>query len=306
MTLLEETQIEASAATPPTATLDVATEVPAEGRGRRAARFVRRNPLVVLSLAFLALLAVCVVAPGLVAPGDPGAVNTRAGLESPSLGHLFGTDQYGRDVLLRVVHGARVSILAGVIATVLAVVVGSAMGLLAGFTGRRTDTVISWLVDVMLAFPAFLLALAIVAALGTGTTNVAIAIGIAYIPFYARVVRAEVLSVRERLYIEAARASGTTTRRTLWRHVLPNVAGPILVMATVGVGTVLLAAAALSFIGLGPAPPSPEWGALITDGRRFIEHAWWISVLPGVTLLITVLAVNITGQWLRERRGPES
>jgi peptide/nickel transport system permease protein len=303
VTLLEEAQISGVEMVPPT----VATpDEPPAGRAgtfRRAVRFARREPALVMSLLFLTALLVCVVAPGVVAPGDPSAVDTTIALRSPSASHLFGTDQYGRDVLVRVVHGARVSIVAGVLATVLAAVVGSLLGLVAGYVGRFVDTAVMWLVNVMLSFPTFLLALAIIAALGSGATKVAVAVGIAFIPHYARVVRAEVLSVRERLYIEAARASGTRTGRTIFRHVLPNTAGPILVMATVGIGTVLLAAAALSFIGLGPASPSPEWGALVTDGRRFVSHAWWISVLPGVVLLLTVLSINITGQWHRSRLG---
>ncbi|WP_344767007.1 ABC transporter permease [Aeromicrobium panaciterrae] len=252
-------------------------------------------------MAILGLLVICTAIPGIVAPGDPTTVSLPDALSSPDSHHLLGTDQFGRDILRRVVQGARVSLLIAIAATLLAGVIGTTIGLVAGFVGRFVDSSAMWLVDVMLSFPAFTLALTIVAALGSGTSKVVLAVGIALIPVYARVARAEVLSIRERPYVEAARASGSSNASILWRHVLPNAAGPVVVLATVSLGTVLLAASSLSFLGLGAAPPSPEWGAMLADGRRFIGRAWWIPLFPGMALLLTVLSVNIVGQWLRER-----
>lgn len=264
-------------------------------------RPLRKSPSVLVAFGFLALLGVCLLVPGLVRPGDPTAVDLADRLRAPGAGHLLGTDQYGRDILVRIVHGARVSLLAAVGATLLAAAVGTAIGVVAGFVGRSVDAVAMWLVDVMLTFPAFTLALAIVAALGTGTGKVVLAVGIALVPLYARMARAEVLSLRERPYVEAARASGTSTAGILVRHILPNAVQPLLVLATICLGTVLLAASSLSFLGLGAEPPSPEWGSMLADGRRFISRAWCIPLFPGLVLLLTVLAVNVVGQWLRER-----
>jgi peptide/nickel transport system permease protein len=283
---------------------------PGPGRRRsthgrqRVVRDLAGRPAVALALLYLALLLVCIAAPGVVAPGEPTKVVLADRLSAPGAGHLLGTDQYGRDVLLRIVHGSRVSLLTAVAATLVAGAVGTSLGVVAGFLGRSVDALVMWVIDVMLTFPAFALALAIVAALGTGTTKVVLAVGVALVPLYARMARAEVLSLRERPFVEAARASGCTTSSLLWRHVLPNAAPPVLVLSTICLGSVLLAASSLSFLGLGPAPPSPEWGAMLADGRRFIGRAWWIPMFPGLAILLTVLSVNVVGQWLRERSDP--
>lgn len=281
-----------------------ATSIDATLVGATTAGRVRRLDWYTIAAGgFLIVLLGCVIAPGLVAPGDPTVVEPGSALTSPEWGHVMGTDQYGRDVLRRVVHGARVSLGVSVAATVIGALVGCTLGLLAGYVGRWVDAVAMWAVDVMLSFPTLLLALAIVAVLGRGPENVALALGIASIPLYARVLRGQVLSVRERLFIDAARAAGTRPSGILLRHVLPNTIGPVLILATINVGTTLIAASALSFLGLGPAAPSPEWGAILEGGRRFIGRAPWIVVGPGIILVLSVLSVTIVGQWLRDRVG---
>jgi peptide/nickel transport system permease protein len=250
------------------------------------------------------LLALCTVAPGLVAPSDPTAGNLQEVRLGPSRSHPFGTDQLGRDVLSRVVHGTRISLAVGVLATLVGVALGGLLGLVAGFSSGIVDTLAMRLVDVMLAFPGVLLAMAIVAARGTGIDNLVIAIGIASIPGYARLVRGQALTVRRRPYVEAARAAGAGPTRLMVRHVLPNIVSPVIVLATVGIGFSLLAGSSLSFIGLGAQPPSPEWGAMLADGRSFLDDAWWIATFPGLAIFLTVVAVNVTGQWLRERFDP--
>jgi peptide/nickel transport system permease protein len=245
-----------------------------------------------LSVAVLALILLAAVAPGLFSGYDPIAGVPVERLHGPSLAHLFGTDETGRDVFTRVVHGAALSLRATAIAVLVALVAGSLLGLLAGFRGGWPDSVIMRVVDVLQAVPAILLSLALVTALGFGTTNVAIAVGVANLASFARLMRAEVLRVRSGVFVEAARASGVRWAGVLSRHVLPNAMGPVLVLATLTFGTAVLEVSALSFLGFGATPPTPEWGSLVAGGRGFLATAWWMTTFPGLTVAAVVLAAN--------------
>ena len=251
----------------------------------------------------LAFLALTVLAP-LLAPYDPYDQDLSSALSPPSLAHWFGADQYGRDMLSRVLYGTRTALLAVLVADGLALVVGCTLGLVAGFFGGWTEAVIMRLVDMLLAFPYLLLALIIVAALGPGLTNSMIAIGIVYTPQYARLIRGQVLSIRKADYVRAARALGASRTRLVLRHVLPNSFAPILVMATLQAGSVVVETAGLSFLGLGAQPPSPDWGALLADGQSYFLTAWWIATFPGLAIFLLVLGFNLLGDALRDQFDP--
>lgn len=273
----------------------------AVARAAQVLGFVRSEPLVVLCLLFLVFLVICALIPGIVAPHGATAGDLMAARTGPSLRHPFGADTLGRDVLSRIIFGTRLSLAVAVTSMVLGVVAGGAIGLVAGYAGGLVDGALMRLMDVMLAFPGVLLAMAIIAARGRGLDNLVLAIGIAAVPDYARLVRGQALSVRRRPYIEAARAAGAGPGRLIFRHILPNVLSPVLSLATIGIGFALLAGSSLSFIGLGAQPPSPEWGAMLADGRAFLNDAWWIATFPGLAIFFTVVSVNIVGQWLRDR-----
>jgi len=259
---------------------------------REHTRFFARRPGLVLSVVVLALVLIAAVVPGLFSGYDPIAGVPVERLRGPSVAHLFGTDETGRDVYSRVVHGAALSLRATVIAVLVAFVAGSSLGLLAGFRGGWLDSAVMRVVDVLQAVPAILLSLALVTALGFGTTNVAIAVGVANLAAFARLMRAEVLRVRSGVFVEAARASGVRWGGVLSRHVLPNAMGPVLVLATLTFGTAVLEVSALSFLGFGAIPPTPEWGALVAGGRNFLATAWWMTTFPGLTVAAVVLAAN--------------
>lgn len=251
------------------------------------------------------ILTVCVaiLAPVL-APDNPIQIDPRHGLYGPGIPYLFGTDQLGRDVLSRVLFGARLSLVVGLISVGIASSIGIIVGLIAGYYGCWIENILMRIVDVMLAFPGILLALAIVSVLGPSLTNLMIAVGVAAIPTYARLTRGSVLATKENLYIDAARVIGVSNRRILARHILPNVVAPLIVAATLGVGSAILSAAALSFLGLGSQPPAPEWGRMLSEGRQFLSSAWWISTFPGLAIMITVLAINMIGDGLRDTLDP--
>jgi peptide/nickel transport system permease protein len=248
----------------------------------------------------LVLALAAVLRPSLFA-GDPLAADPLRVLEAPSAAHWFGTDQLGRDVFDRVVHGARHSLSIGVAATVLAVGAGILLGLIAGLAHRFADEALSRGFDALAAFPLVLLALLFIAIAGTGTGSLIVAIGIATTPHYARVVRAQTLVVRQAPYVTHAVAFGASRTRLVLRHVLPNVLGPIPVLAMIGLGEAVLIAAGLSFLGLGPQPPSPEWGAMLSEGRGYLHIAWWTSVLPGAAVTTTVIALTVIGRYLQNR-----
>ncbi|MFE0020488.1 ABC transporter permease [Amycolatopsis sp. NPDC059021] len=253
---------------------------------------VVRRPGLALAVVILVLALLAAVAPSLFTGYDPISGVPAQKLRGPSLAHLFGTDETGRDIFARVVHGASLSLRATVIAVLVALIAGAALGLIAGFRGGVLDTVVMRVVDVLLAIPPILLSLALVTALGFGTTNVAIAVGIANLAAFARLMRAEVLRVRSTVYVEAARASGVRWSGVLGRHVLPNALGPVLALATLTLGTAVLEVSALSFLGFGATPPTPEWGALVAGGRNFLATAWWMTTFPGLTVAAMVLAAN--------------
>lgn len=262
-------------------------------RWRSGMRRLGRSPGLILAIVVLLVMAIAAVFPQLLAAGDPFATNPAGSLLPPGTsGHLLGTDIVGRDLYTRIVFGARDSLLAAALAMVISLVGGSLLGLLAGYFGGRTDAVIMRVVDVMMAFPALLLAMAIITAIGFGTLAVAVAVGVVGIAAMTRLMRSEVLRVRRREYVEAAGLSGAGWVTILARHVLPNASGPAIVLAVLDFGTAILAISSLSFLGFGAPPPSPEWGSLIADGRAYLTSAWWLSTFPGLAIAAVVLASN--------------
>ncbi|WP_284141075.1 MULTISPECIES: nickel transporter permease [unclassified Virgibacillus] len=224
--------------------------------------------------------------------------------QPPSSEHILGTDELGRDIFSRIVYGTRISIQIGVISVGISLVIGVLLGGLAGYFGRWVDQIIMRIIDIMMAFPSILLAIALVAVLGKSLTNAMIAVGLVGIPQFARIVRATVLSVKETEYIEAARSIGAKHRRILFQHVLPNSLAPIIVQATLGIGTAILDAAGLSFLGLGAQPPTPEWGAMLSDGRAALQTAPWVVAFPGLAIFLVVLGFNLFGDGLRDALDP--
>ncbi|MBT2212485.1 MULTISPECIES: ABC transporter permease [Actinomadura] len=259
------------------------------------------GPGVCAAAAVLALIAVAVLWPDLLATHPPDQGGTVDVLAPPSLDHPFGTDQLGRDVYSRVVHGARPSLTIGLGATAIAVLAGSLLGMLAAAGGRIADELIMRVSDVFLAFPGLLLSLLVVAILGTGTVNATLAIGASLTPGFVRLARGQALVVRNSDYVRTAITLGQRRAAILRRHVLPNALPPLLVLAMINVGTAIIAGSSLSFLGLGPKPPTPEWGAMLSEGRDFLGIAWTIAVFPGLALTSTVLAVNVVGRWLQRR-----
>ncbi len=265
---------------------------------------IARNPGALLGAAVLAVLIVLTVFAPIVAPYDPIAQDSQSIRAAPSRDHLFGADTFGRDVFSRVLYGGRKSLPIGLVAVSIAAVVGVGFGLVAGYYGRLTDTVIMRAVDLMLAFPGILLAMALVAILGSSLFNLMLAVGNASIPDYTRVVRGVVLSVREAEYVTAARVSGAADRSIMVRHILPNVLPSIIVLATLGIAGAIILGATLSFLGLGIKPPEPEWGNMLSDGRSMMRHYWWVSFFPGLAIMLTVLAINLLGDGLRDALDP--
>lgn len=263
----------------------------------------RRGRTVALSVAgaVLAIIALAAVAPGLVATHDPLLTDVRVALQPPSAAHWFGTDQSGRDVYSRVVFGAGRSVGIGLLATGLALAIGVVTGSLTAVAPRLADTVAMRIVDVLLAFPEFLVALLVVAVLGPGPTNVALAVTVAAVPVYIRLARAQTRTLAAAEYVEAARISGVPAVLVHVRHVLPGVLGAVSVLATIGVGTSILAAAGLSFLGLGPTEPTPEWGLMLSAGRNLLMQAPWVAVFPGLAITATVVSVSVVGRTLRAR-----
>jgi peptide/nickel transport system permease protein len=244
------------------------------------------------SVAVVAAVVLAAFVPGLFTSRDPLAGVPAENFAAPSTDHWFGTDELGRDLFARVVHGAQLSLQATIVAVLVAFAVGGLIGLVAGFTGGWVEDGLMRVVDVLLSIPALFLSLALVTALGYGTIKIAVAVGLANLAAFARVMRSEVLRVRQAVYVEAARGSGSRWWSVLARHVLPNAIGPVLVLATLEFGSAILSVSSLSFLGYGAPPPAPEWGTLISGGRNYLGNAWWLTALPGLTIAATVLAVN--------------
>jgi peptide/nickel transport system permease protein len=271
---------------------------------RRAVESLRHDPLAVVgSVILLVLVIVGIFGPWL-APSGVNEVDVENMLQAPSSSHPFGTDELGRDVLSRVIIAARVSLEVGVVSVGLALVAGVAIGLVAGFYRGWVDNALMRCMDVLFAFPVLLLAVAIVAVLGPGLGTAMVAIGVVYAPIFARVTRASVLSVREQVYVRAALSIGASDLRIMRRHVLPNIAAPLIVQTSLSLAFAILSEAALSFLGLGVQPPAPSWGRMLFDGRGFVTDAWWLGVFPGLAILLTVLAFNLVGDALRDVLDP--
>lgn len=273
-------------------------------------RLLRRRPAAVAGAIVLGLVcAVALTAPW-IAPHDPlqQALDRRLRPPGWSAGgtaaHPLGSDHLGRDILSRLMYGARISLLVGLSAVAISGVIGVALGLVAGYYGGRLDAVLMRLVDIQLAFPFILLAISIVAVLGAGLRNVILVLGIGSWMYYARLVRGQVLSLREREFVLAAQALGAPSPTIIVRHVLPNVVTPVIIVGTFGVATNVITEASLSFLGLGVEPTIPTWGAMLADGRNYISRAWWLTTFPGLAILLTVLSINLLGDWLRDHLDP--
>ena len=275
--------------------------------GMRALHFFRRDPLAVLgAVVVVGCLAVMIFAPWLTpypeeGRGDPNMSNK---LLPPSPEHRFGTDQMGRDVLARIIFGSRVSVPMGVLVALVAVLIGVPIGAISGYAGGWLDEAIMRVTDVFLAFPPLLLAIAIAAALGRSFTNAMLAIALTWWPWYARLVRSQALSLRQRSFVDAARCMGLTEPVIILRHVLPHTLTPVLVQASLDIGSAILAGAGLSFLGLGVRPPVPDWGRMVSEGRLFFLNQWWVCAFPGLSIFLVVLAFNLVGDALRDWLDP--
>ncbi len=264
----------------------------------------RKNPLSSAAAVTILILAVVALAAPLIAPFDPTHIDVDNILAAPDAHHPFGTDELGRDVLSRMIWGSRVSLKVGFIAVGIAITIGVSIGSLAGYYGGKVDAVLMRFVDVMLTFPTFFLILAVIAILEPSLSTIMVVIGVTGWMDVARLVRAEFLGMKERDFVAAARASGAGDLRLIFRHILPNTLSPVFVSATFGVAGAILIESSLSFLGLGVQPPSPSWGNILTSGKNHIEVAWWLSVFPGLAILVTVLSYNLVGEGLRDALDP--
>jgi peptide/nickel transport system permease protein len=264
----------------------------------------------VIALAVLLLVCLSALLADRIAPYDPLAQDITLRFRPPawedggSPDHLLGTDAVGRDLLSRIIFGGRVSLIVGVAAVAVQGTIGATLGLLAGYYGNRWDSIIMRIADIQLAIPTLILAIAVIAVLGPSLLNLVVVLGITNWVVYGRVVRSEVLSIRHREYIDASRLVGSRDARIIFRHILPNVAASIIVIASFEVAAMIIAEASLSFLGLGVQPPTPTWGGMVAEGRTYIGIRWWLSTIPGVLILVTVLALNVFGDWLRDVLDP--
>ena len=284
----------------------MASTIALRARGLRLAKRapILANPLNVLALALIAVFAACALLAPLLAPYDPLVQELGSRLRPPSPEHWLGTDSLGRDIASRILYGARISLIIGVVVVVSAGVVGTVIGLVAGYAGGFVDEVLMRLTEVFLAFPALILAMAIAGALGPSLTNAIIAIAAVTWAVYARLTRGQILSLRRREFVEAARAIGASRVRILWHHLLPNVIAPLMIQASFDLGSSIIAAAGLSFIGFGAQPPTPEWGVMISEGRNYISTQPWLSLFPGLAILFAVGSFNLLGDGLRDAFDP--
>ena len=265
---------------------------------------VLRKPVGLVSAAVIGVLVLAALSAPYVSPFDPIAISIDT-FQAPNTTYFFGTDDLGRDMFSRILHGSRISLYVGFLAVCLGSLGGALVGLISGFAGGWIDMVIQRIVDAVLAFPGIVLAMSLVAVLGTSTTNALLAIAIVIIPFQSRVVRGAVLSVKQNVYVEAAQTIGATPQRIMFRHVLPNVVAPILILISASLGNAILIEAGLSFLGLSTQPPEPSWGLMLSGtGRRYMEEAPWLAIFPGMAIAITVLAFNLLGDVIRDVLDP--
>lgn len=270
-------------------------------------RRLKKNKMAILGLVILALIISFALFANFLFDYDTMVIQQSAALrlKPPSAEHWLGTDEVGRDILARIVHGARISLPVAFITIAIATVVGGLLGAIAGYGSKRVDNVIMRIMDVFLAIPSILLSIALVAALGTSMTNMVLAISISNIPPFARIVRSAVLTIKNEEYIEAARAIGASDKRIILKHILPNCMAPIIVQATLSIAGSILAIASLSFIGLGISPPTPEWGSMLSTGRQYFRAAWWVCAFPGLAIMLTILSLNLLGDGLRDALDPK-
>ncbi|MDF2675032.1 MAG: peptide transporter permease [Clostridiales bacterium] len=265
---------------------------------------LKKNKLALVGLSIIIILVLVAIFADFIAPYPYAKQNLQATFQFPSSKHFFGTDEFGRDIFSRIIYGSRISFEVGFIAVSIAVVVGGILGAMAGYYGGKLDNLIMRSMDMLLAIPQILLAISIVAALGPGLANLMIAVGISSIPGYSRIVRASVLSIKDQEFVEAARAAGSSNTRIIFKHIIPNVLAPIIVQATLGVALAILTAAGLSFIGLGIQPPTPEWGSMLSGGRGYIRDYWYMTMFPGLAIVVTIFALNVLGDGLRDALDP--
>jgi len=267
-------------------------------------KFIRKNKSIVIGGAVVSLIVIVAIFGPFIAPYNLKMSDLKYALTPPGAQFLLGTDQYGRDILSRLIYGSRLSLMVGLIAQMINTLIGVTLGLFSGYYGGKIDDSVMGLTNIVLSMPILILSLAIMAILGPGIINLLIALGAVGWTYTCRVTRAETLSIREKDYIDAARVLGCSTFRILRKHVLPNILGPILVIATLGVADIILMAATLSFLGVGAQPGTPEWGAMLSRGRDYLYYAPWISIFPGVALFITILGLNTLGDGLRDFLDP--
>ncbi len=267
-------------------------------------KYFKRNRLAVGGLLMIGLIFFVAGTAPLLAPHDPGKTDVSLKLKPPSFQHPLGTDQLGRDVFSRMLYGSRISLSVGFVAVAISIFIGILVGAVAGYYGRWVDSILMRFVDIMLCFPTFFLILTVVALLGPSIFNIMLVIGITSWMGTSRFVRAEFLSLRERDFVQAARALGVADRRIIFKHILPNGLAPVFVTATLDVATAILVEAGLSFLGFGVQPPAPSWGNILTEGRTYIFDAWWLTLFPGLAILITVLSFNLLGEGLRDALDP--
>jgi peptide/nickel transport system permease protein len=273
-------------------------------RGRLALRWLLRHPLTLLGAGIVLAVVVVGLAAPLLAPYDPLALDIANRLQPLSRAHPLGTDHLGRDMLSRIIYGARISLGVGVTIAVMGALVGTVLGLLAGYLGGKVDETIMRVCDMFLAFPALILAMALAASLGPSLRNTMLALVVIWWPWYTRIMRGQVLALREAEYVMAARSLGASTRRLMFQHLLPNAVPPIIVQATLDIGNAILMASSLSFLGFGAQPPAPEWGAMTSDGRTFLRDYWWYPTFPGLAIMGTVIGFNLMGDGLRDLLDP--
>jgi peptide/nickel transport system permease protein len=268
-------------------------------------RRLKMNRAAICGLALIVVLVTSALLAPWVAPYDPAKMDVRARLQGPSLKHVFGTDNFGRDIFSRIVYAGRISLVIGFVAVGIGAVFGGMTGAISGYYGRGLDSLLMRAMDVLLSIPQIILAIAIVGAMGASLLNLMIAVGISVLPRYARLVRASAMSLRDLEFIEAARAAGAGDLRIIVQNIIPNCMAPLIVLSTLGVAQAILSAATLSFLGLGIQPPTPEWGSMLSDGRQFLRNAPHITIFPGLAIVVVVMALNMLGDGLRDALDPK-